>query len=54
MKDSVTTKEWENPDWNYGGRVHNWRNHVPDEVQTIWSTFSDNQKFALYRWAEDL
>lgn len=53
--DSKTTEQvWKNPNWESGGRVHNWHNHVPDGVQAIWHSFDDNQKFALYRWAEDL
>jgi len=34
--------------------VHDWRNHVPDEVQMAWNTFTDAQKLLLYNWADEL
>lgn len=33
--------------WDKGGRVHNWRNHVGDNVREIWETFTDEQKTAI-------
>jgi len=47
-------REWLNPKWDEAGRVHDWRNHVPDEVKEIWVTFTDAQKRALFAWAEEL
>lgn len=51
---NVSEQVWKNPKWRSGGRIHNWHNHVPDGVRTIWDSFNDNQKFALYHWAENL
>lgn len=45
------TVEFETPVWTDGGRVHNWRNHVPEHVQLLWSTFNIDQKFAIYMMA---
>lgn len=45
---------WMNPDWTAGSRVHNWRTHVPENVQAIWRDFTAKQKEALFEWAERL
>lgn len=42
------------PRWDGAGRVHDWRNHVPEEVKKLWPTFSEIQRKALYDWANDL
>lgn len=41
------------PDWSDKNRVHNWKNWVSDEVQQIWDSFTDEQKSAIGRMAED-
>lgn len=41
------------PDWDGWGRVHNWRNYISEEVRAMWDTFTDEQKAALYRSAEE-
>lgn len=45
--------DWEEPDWNAGGRVHNWRNYVSDRVRKLWPTFTPEQRQALYEQADD-
>lgn len=45
--------EYLTPDWNGGGRVHNWRNHVGEHVRAIWHTFTDEQKRVLACEADD-
>lgn len=42
------------PHFDKAGRVHDWRNHVPEGVQAIWSTFSAEQRAALVAWADHL
>lgn len=42
------------PQWRKAGRVHDWRNHVPDDVQELWATFTREQRGALVRWANEL
>lgn len=44
---------WRNPDWENAGRVHDWRNHVSEHIKSIWKTFNDVQKEAIYEQAED-
>jgi hypothetical protein len=48
--------DYQNPDWkrrftmgryNTEDKVHNWRNHVPESVVSIWGTFTDEQKRVL-------
>jgi len=40
------------PDWDEGGRVHNWRHYISAEVQEAWSTFAPEQRAMLYRQAD--
>lgn len=40
-------------DWNEGGHVHNWRNHIGKAVKSIWHTFSEEQRKAIIEDAED-
>jgi hypothetical protein len=42
------------PHWDDAGKVHDWRNHVPDGVKELWLTFTPQQRKALYQWADDL
>lgn len=41
------------PDWESGGRVHNWKNYVSEELRAMWSTFTVEQRGAIYRSAEE-
>ncbi len=40
-------RDWESPRWIEAGKVHEWKNHVPGMVRTIWHTFSISQKMVL-------
>lgn len=40
-------------DWGAGGRVHNWKNHVGEQVRLIWVSFSSEQRIAIARDAYD-
>ncbi|KOX53825.1 hypothetical protein ADL19_14700 [Streptomyces purpurogeneiscleroticus] len=42
------------PRWSEAGKVHDWRNHVPDEIRSMWSTFTPSQINELVDWAQDL
>lgn len=42
------------PYFDHAGRVHDWRNHVPEGVQKIWHTFNWDQRKALVEWADEL
>ena len=43
-----------NPEWEFGGRVHNWKNYINDDVRSIWSTFSQMQRIILATNAQEL
>lgn len=47
-------EEAENPQWDKAGKVHDWRNHIPDEVREIWETFTVQQRLVLTAWADEL
>lgn len=38
--------------WNEGGHVHNWRNHVGENVRRIWHTLPPDVRLAIARDAE--
>lgn len=41
------------PKWDEAGKVHDWKNHVSDEVQAMWHTFTLDQQAALARQAQE-
>jgi hypothetical protein len=48
--------KWElidKPDWESCGKVHDWRNYITERVRRLWSTFTDEQKYALAEMAEE-
>ena len=49
-----TPTDYANPEWEKAGKVHDWRNHVSEELQAMWPTFTDAQKAAIARQAEDM
>ena len=46
----------DNPrNWNgLWGRVHNWRNYVPEEVQKLWFDLPLETRLIIYKMANDL
>lgn len=54
MRQDFITRSAFNPEWDKAGKVHDWRNHVPENVQAMWSTFKIEQRCALVEWAESL
>lgn len=51
---SKTPDDYLHPDWDRVDKVHDWRNHVSDEVQDLWLTFTEPQRAALARQAQEL
>jgi hypothetical protein len=49
-----TPSDYMEPQWERAGKVHDWRNHVGDEIAAMWSTFTAEQRAALARQAEYL
>lgn len=47
-----TPKDFLNPEWTEGGAVHNWHNHVSEELQAMWPSFNQEQRAALARQAQ--
>jgi ABC-type sulfate transport system substrate-binding protein len=41
-----------NPRWGEDGHVHDWRDYISQDVQKMWNTFTDEQKFALVAQAD--
>jgi hypothetical protein len=42
-----------NARWDDVGRVHDWRNYISDELAEMWGTFTDRQKVAIGRSADE-
>lgn len=53
MGKNFVTERLNNPEWEKATKVHDWRNHVPEQVQEMWCTFSIKQREALYNWARN-
>lgn len=41
-----------NPEFDKIGRVHDWRNYVPDEWQKCWKEFTDRERMIIAAMAE--
>jgi len=41
-----------NPNWKSGGRVHNWKNHVPFEIKEAWAELSHKEKLFVIATAD--
>jgi hypothetical protein len=41
-------------DFGEVGKVHDWRNYISAEVRALWDGFTDAQKLALARQADEL
>lgn len=41
------------PNWEIGGRVHNWRNYINDDLREMWHTFTIEQKRAISKNADE-
>lgn len=54
MPQDFITRAAFNPEWDKATKVHDWRNHVPENVQAMWGTFMIEQRMALVEWAESL
>lgn len=47
-----TPYNYNEPEWEKAGRVHDWRNYISDKLQNMWDTFTDEQKKAIAENAE--
>ena len=53
-KQEQQMNDYLHPKWDEAGRVHDWRNHVPEHIIEKWDDLSDEIKHDLYLWAEQL
>lgn len=51
LLNDVLSVEVEEPEWDEGGRIHNWRNYVPEEIQSHWKKLSLETKLVVFRMA---
>lgn len=42
------------PEWDKAGRVHDWRNYISEELRAIWATFTPEQRDAIGRNADEI
>lgn len=49
MEDDYTS-----PEWQYAGRVHDWRNYISEELQAMWGTFTPAQQKAIRDNAQEM
>ncbi len=49
----ITDVLLQDPQFDRAGKVHDWRNHVGERTQAMWSTFSYTQRSAIALDAED-
>lgn len=38
LEEAVYLAGLDDPEWSEAGKVHDWRNHVPEEVRELWET----------------
>lgn len=43
---------WANPTWDDVGKVHDWRNYVPDGMRKDWQEMDYETRIAVYVMAE--
>lgn len=48
LPNDVPLDELDNPEFENAGRVHDWRNHVPEEVKEQWDQLSLDAKQVAY------
>lgn len=45
--------DYQRPDWDNAGRVHDWKNYISESLINIWDSFTDEQKAAIAASAQD-
>lgn len=46
-------KDFENPQWNKAEKVHDWKNYISEELQSIWDSFTVVQKSVIAKNAQE-
>lgn len=42
-----------NPEFDEKTNVHDWRNHIPEEIENIWGTLTERERILLCFVAEE-
>lgn len=53
MISEYNLRDYKDPNWSEHQKVHCWRNYVSSELQDMWQTFSDEQKIAIAKNAQE-
>jgi hypothetical protein len=48
LPDDILLADLETPEFDNAGRVHDWRNHVPEEVKEQWDQLSVEARKVAY------
>lgn len=51
--DSDLPDGWREPDWNEGGKVHNWRTYIPEALQRRWLSLSEETRTVAAAMAQE-
>ena len=43
----------DDPQWSKSRKCHDWRNHVPEEIQKAWPLLDRTARMAIFIMAED-
>lgn len=46
--------DYKHPIWNRTTPCHDWKNHIPVEIQRRWTEFNDEHQALLAEWAEEI
>jgi hypothetical protein len=50
--EDYTPDDFQSPDWENCGKVHEWKHYVSEEVMKLWPSFPDALKAALARQSQ--
>lgn len=54
LSGSRVPEEVSNPAWMRASVVHDWRNHINQDIRDMWDTFTPDQQLALSKQAQTL
>lgn len=52
QKMQIVLEPLENPQWRDARKVHDWRNHIPETMQSIWDRLSMEARIVAYIFAK--
>lgn len=47
-------QDYQFPEWDKTGRVHDWRNYISKRLREMWESFTDEQKQVIAENAEGI